>query len=129
MSRRTGSFTAALVRPRYLLIAAAIALLPTSSTAQDTTRVPAAPAPTVAVLKRLAEAVDGYPVQGRSVFVVLDSAQEVAAVVGSLTAADSVLRTLRRGQIHGPYRPAPSSRLSLLPGCIHIMSAMTGICP
>jgi hypothetical protein len=109
-------------RPR-LWYAAVFALLPAALAAQDTTRVP-----TVAVLKRVAEAVDGYPLRG-TVYVVLDSAQEVAAVVASRSEADSVVRALRRAEVHGPLRASPSSFQSLVARCIHSRSAMRGICP
>jgi hypothetical protein len=102
---------------------AAIALLPASVTAQDTTR-----APTVTALRRVAEALDGYPARG-SVYVVLDSIQEVRAIVSSRPQADSVLRLLRgRGEIHGPLRASPSASRNLVMRCVHMDSAMQGIC-
>jgi hypothetical protein len=111
---------------RCLLVAAALTLLPATSATQEPSRAPTS----VAVLKRIAEAVEGYPARG-TVYVVVDSVGEVAAVVGSRTQADSMFANVlgRRGGIHGPYRAAPPSRLSLLARCVHSRSVMRAVCP
>lgn len=96
---------------RWILAAAALSFLPSAIAAQDTTRVP-----TVAVLKRVAEAVAGYP-DSATVFVVLDSTQEVAGVISSRSLADSIRRRVR-GEIHGPFRALPDLS-DFLMRCVH----------
>lgn len=100
------------------LIPAAAALLMTSVPAK---------AQNATTLKRIAEALDGFPGSG-PVFVVLGP-EQVAGIVRSRREADSLVTALPNSRAYGPYEADLPNPRDFVSKCFHWQSAMSGYCP